>query len=337
MLASRVSSGYRSGMPQSSKPHDKFFRDILSQKDVAVDFLQNYLPPRVSEHVDLNSLAICKDTFVDKKWADYHSDMLYQVTFSGNRPGFVYFLFEHKSYHHHFLALQMLRYMLEIWELYCKQHSNSQKLPLIIPISIYHGKQDQRAIKLSELVDLPDTAFDLYVPNFEISFYDFSPGSEQEIKGAITVKLLLSCFRAKNEPAELRHVVEIFKLLNQLDDDETALKWVEVIFRYMLDTMDISKQDIRKVARQALSAGKEETIMTLAEQLRQEGRQKGRQEGRQEERTELFNRLLRKRFGSVLDAHVQKRLQNATPDQIDRWFDRILEAGSIEDVLDDKP
>jgi predicted transposase YdaD len=101
--------------------------------------------------------------------------------------------------------------------------------------------------------------------------------------------------------------------------------------------MDISKQDIRKVARQALSAGKEETIMTLAEQLRQEGRQKGRQEGRQEERTELFNRLLRKRFGSVLDAHVQKRLQNATPDQIDRWFDRILEAGSIEDVLDDKP
>ncbi|HKK32233.1 MAG TPA: hypothetical protein VJ934_01540 [Desulfomicrobiaceae bacterium] len=101
----------------------------------------------------------------------------------------------------------------------------------------------------------------------------------------------------------------------------------------MLDTMDICKQDIWEVARQALSPGKEETIMTLAEQLRQEGLQKGRQE----ERAELLDRLLRKRFGNILDAHVQKRLYNATPDQVARWFDRIFEAGSIEEVLDEKP
>ena len=77
--------------------------------------------------------------------------------------------------------------------------------------------------------------------------------------------------------------------------------------------------------------------MTLAEQLRQEGRRIGQQEGRQEERAELLDRLLRKRFGNILDAHVQKRLHNATPDQVARWFDRIFEAGTIEEVLDDKP
>ena len=67
-------------MPQSNKPHNKSFQDVLSQKDVAIDFLQTYLPARVAELVDLNSLAICKDTFVDEEWADYQSDLLYQVT-----------------------------------------------------------------------------------------------------------------------------------------------------------------------------------------------------------------------------------------------------------------
>ncbi len=110
---------------------------------------------------------------------------------------------------------------------------------------------------------------------------------------------------------------------------------MEVIFRYMLETMDISKDNLQEMAEKALTPGKEDTIMTLAERLRQEGEQKGVEKGRQEERNDLFNRLLLKRFGEIRDPHIQARLQNASPDQINRWFDRALEARSIDEVIDE--
>jgi len=108
---------------------------------------------------------------------------------------------------------------------------------------------------------------------------------------------------------------------------------MEVIFRYMLETMDINEHDLREMAQKALDPGKEDTIMTLADRLRKEGEEKGLEKGIVKGHNELFNRLLHKKFGDIRDPHIQKRLRNATPDQIDRWFDRILEAKSIEDVI----
>ena len=87
--------------------------------------------------------------------------------------------------------------------------------------------------------------------------------------------------------------------------------------------------DLREMAEKALDPGKEDTIMTLADRLRKEGEEKGILK----ERSDLFNRLLNKRFGDIRDPHIQERLRKATPDQIDRWFDRILEAKSIEEVI----
>ncbi|HSN74369.1 MAG TPA: Rpn family recombination-promoting nuclease/putative transposase [Anaerolineae bacterium] len=37
-----------------SNPHDRFFRHVLSQQDVATDFLRHYLPPEAGALVNLN-------------------------------------------------------------------------------------------------------------------------------------------------------------------------------------------------------------------------------------------------------------------------------------------
>jgi hypothetical protein len=46
-----------------SKPHDHFFRDLWSDRDLALDFLQNYLPASILAMADLDSLEIQKDSF----------------------------------------------------------------------------------------------------------------------------------------------------------------------------------------------------------------------------------------------------------------------------------
>jgi predicted transposase/invertase (TIGR01784 family) len=96
----------------------------LSHVEVAKDFLETYLPQRVMEHLDLRSLRICKDTFVGKGEEDY-SDLLYEISLTGNRKGYVYFLFEHKSYPDLFVGLQLLKYMAGIWDIHRKQHPAS--------------------------------------------------------------------------------------------------------------------------------------------------------------------------------------------------------------------
>ena len=78
--------------------------------------------------------------------------------------------------------------------------------------------------------------------------------------------------------------------------------------------------------------------MTLAERLlnkgKAEGQQAGRQEGRQEGRLLVLQRLLSKRFGQdVLDIRTQERLRTASPEQLDLWAERILDASRVEDVF----
>ncbi len=290
--------------------HDRLFRETMSQRDLAVDFLNNYLPATIRNHLRLETLSIAKDSFIGKDSKDYY---------------FVYFLFEHKSYPDGVVALQILRYMLEIWELYRKQHPGDGKLPLIIPIVVYHGAAKQEAKSLSWLIDVPVADLLAYVPDFDMTFYDFSPRSELEIKGMIALRLLLSCFRAKNTPQAVHRVMEIFNLLNELDEDESSMHWLEVIFRYLLETMDVSEQTMQDIAHEALSPGKEGTIMTLAERLCERGEMQGR--------SAIVLRLIRKRFGPTLSPVVQEKIRNASAEEQEMWAERILDARTLDEVF----
>ena len=63
-------------MEQISNPHDKFFKETLSRQEAAVDFVVHYLPKDIASLLNVDSLEISKDTFVDKELASHLSDLL---------------------------------------------------------------------------------------------------------------------------------------------------------------------------------------------------------------------------------------------------------------------
>ena len=313
-------------MSEINNIHDTFFRETMSHKEVASDFLANYLPAKVLRHIRLDTLSITKDSFVDENQAEHYSDLLYQVMLSTGLPGFVYFLFEHKSYPDRFVVLQLLRYLVEIWELHRKQHPKAKTLPLIIPIVVYHGKPKGQAVRLSELVDSPDPDLSAYVPNFDLAFYDFSPETDETIKGQLLVQLVLRCLQAKNTPDAVEKLAEIIALVIQMDENATSMHWLEKIFRYMLAVMDIEPEEMQDIFTQSLSEGKGGMFMTVAERLTIKGRIEGRQA--------ILQRLVTKRFGqNILDIQFQERLRKATPEQLDLWAERILDAENVDEVF----
>lgn len=100
---------------QIQNPHDKIFKETFSNVDVAKAFITHFLPPSVRNTIVVASIQPQKDSFISRDLQEYFSDLLFQTKIH-NKPAYVYFLFEHKSYHDCYTALQLLRYMVEIWE-----------------------------------------------------------------------------------------------------------------------------------------------------------------------------------------------------------------------------
>jgi predicted transposase/invertase (TIGR01784 family) len=103
-----------------ANPHDKFFRETWSDRETAIDFIRNYLPGNILSHINTDRLEICKDSFIDDEFRDYFSDLLYRVDI-WDKKGYLYFLFEHKSFSDKLASLQIIDYMIRIWELDLKQ------------------------------------------------------------------------------------------------------------------------------------------------------------------------------------------------------------------------
>ena len=61
-------------------------------------------------------------------------------------------------------------------------------------------------------------------------------------------------------------------------------------------------------------------------------REEGREEGRIQGEVTILERQLRRRFGPVSEA-TRTRLQTATPDQLEAWAERLLDAPTSDAVF----
>lgn len=71
-----------------------------------------------------------------------------------------------------------------------------------------------------------------------------------------------------------------------------------------------------------------------AEQWKAEGMALGKAEGLREGQARTLLRLLERRFGSVSES-VRERVATADIDTLDRWFDRGLDAPTLDTVFEE--
>jgi hypothetical protein len=164
-------------------PHDKLFRENYSDLNNARSLISNGMPQRVLKLMDLSTLEICKDSFIEKDLSDYYSDMLYRVKFRDGSAGSVYVLFEHKSYFDKYVHLQLLEYMIKIWRLHIKQHKKKPVgLPIVIPLLICHCRREwpEDTVGLTSLLTGPVEDLAGYIPDFGFELYDLFRFSDDQ-------------------------------------------------------------------------------------------------------------------------------------------------------------
>ena len=154
-------------------------------------------------------------------------------------PFYLISLIEHKSYVDYNVIIQILRYMVYIWEDYEKEQEKKQtgisktkgfKYPPILPIIYYNGvKNWTAATSLSERIYLSDVLGE-YIPDFKCIMVQLKDYSREELL---------------NKKDELSILLMINKLYEAADfasmEDDITWEYVDEVIEktpeYLLDTM----------------------------------------------------------------------------------------------------
>ena len=264
-------------------PHDRFFKETFGKVEVAKDFLNNYLPENIIKVIDVDTLEPQKDSFINEELHEGFSDLLFKANIN-NREGYIYFLFEHKSYTSKDIAFQLLKYMVEIWETKSKKEK-ADELPVIVPLVVYHGKDRWKTgSTLGEMItgyeDLPEDIKKL-TPNYKYLLYDLSRYTDDEIKGEAQLRILFTTFRdifTKDSKGLQDSIFRAISYLRELDDKQTGIEYFETLMRYIFNARaDLTRADFNSVVKKIETTYPEgsEVVMTLAEIFREEGKEEG--------------------------------------------------------------
>ena len=312
-------------------PHDKFFKEVLSREEIARDFIIHYLPSDVVDLFDMTSLEIKKDSFVEKGLKEYFSDLLYCVDTKDGDPSYVYVLFEHKSYPERLISLHLLRYMVRIWEQAVKL-GESKPLPPVIPVVVYHGRSKWKVgLDFHDLFDIPESLQE-YTPDFKYLLCDLTQYSDEEIRGAVTLKtafLLMKHIFAEDLADRLPGIL---KLLRDLLNKRSGLEYLETLLRYIASGSDqIREEEIERGVKEILREKGGDIMPTLAEQWIEQGIQQGIQQGILETSRTAVIEVLEERFKTVSQT-LRNRLKTITdPDILKSLLKKALNADSLEE------
>jgi len=314
-------------MPEEiPNPHDRFFKELFSQQETAVDFVRYYLPEDFVETLDLTQLEIVKESFIDEELRQYFSDLLIKVRLKRGGEVFIYILLEHKSSPDDMVALQLLTYLVQIWR--PNLSTRTKPLPLVFPVVFYHGDGEWNVSRtFQSLFDFTGLeALHELTPEFkhlicDLSKLEVTAGGPRLRAGLTTLKYVFST----ELPSRLR---EIFETIKQLPEP-LIMEYIKTVLTYLSPITGKISPETAKAALEAALPEKEGSIMqSLAETWIQEGMEKGEQKGVARQTL----RMLHRKFG-ILEAELQERIRSLTIEQLENLGDALLDLQSKESLL----
>ncbi len=312
-------------MNKVTNPHDSFFRETFGRKEIAASFLKEYLPAEILRKIDLESLTIGKDSFVEKELQHHFSDLLYSAKY-GEGQLYLYFLFEHKSSPDPWVALQLLRYKIRIWELYRKQHPKEELLPAIVPLVLYHGCRKWRVAQdFRSLIAGSSAELNCYIPDFKYQLHDLSALQDDEIKGEVLGRITLLLLKHIFDPELAEKLPEILSLLQEVEGKQDSLEILEVLLRYVVKaTKRFEEDELKEILEKSFI--EEDVMQDFIDKYVEQGMQQGMQQGG----GKVLACQLEYRFGRLPD-WANEKIKKADVRVIEEWSIKVITASSIDE------
>jgi hypothetical protein len=328
--------------------HDLLVRFAFGRPKATAVEMRHALPPAVLAELDLRSLARVSSSYARPRRGPLDSDLLFTVGLRRpnrrrrTKPDSIYFCLDHQSSLDQLFPWRAHVYTGEIWGWHVAAHSppRPRTLPFILPLVLAQHPARNLPTRLSDILELPEHVRDAFGAPFEAvvhvddlsgSVLDDPVADAGHIALVEITRTLLYAYRNRGAINDPRLVT-----LGPLFD--TVLRCfgsreVEELLSYVLHVFG-ERSPIVAIIRETLGKAVKEMYVTLADKLRAEGRKEGHKEGRVSAKAEDVLHVLRHRQGSI-PAAVRRRVL-ATVDErlLQRWFDRAIVAGSVEEVFE---
>ena len=255
-------------MAKRAKPnqqHDEFVKTQLSDKVNVQDFIRQFLPEGLVAKLDLEGIELDNTTYITPKLAKYYSDLVWLCQYKETQVR-VAFLVEHKSAPVPYPHLQLLRYMLEVWE---KNLKDEKPFLLIIPIVFYHGDDKWNNRPMAEYFEGVDDDLLQYIPQFNYELINLSDYDDADIlrfrMGLL--KNVLLALRYGRDSSYLRENFGIFFVeMGDYIETPTGKDFVQTMLVYLLKSSEFSDLEIENMITQIPSSIKN-SVMTSYDYL----------------------------------------------------------------------
>ncbi|MFZ1748645.1 MAG: Rpn family recombination-promoting nuclease/putative transposase, partial [Saprospiraceae bacterium] len=271
---------YFCDMPHSiNNIHDKFVRESFSDPNRAVAFFEKFLPEELLVHLELSTLKVLQESYMNEELQEHFSDLVFEVSLLNDIEvkADLVLLFEHKSSPDRHVLIQVGHYMFAHWYSCLSQ---KKTLKVIIPVIYYQGKQEWQLADLSTLFrDYPEYIKE-FVPKLRHIFFALNTISQNKIETMRDAMMAAAVVAQKwrFDPGKLKDDFE--RIFGLFPMESHNLNFLEMIIVYILNVSNVTEKVLAESIT-SIPPSIKENIMTTYERITQRSKKEGIIEGEQ--------------------------------------------------------
>ena len=295
---------------QSWHEHDAVFKTVLDQKEEAVKFINKTLKLNIKKE----EIEKYNSSFINKLFQNKEADIVYKI-----KDKNIFFLIEHQSKIDYSMPFRLLEYEVAIIRSAIdksKIKNKSYKIPLVMPIVLYTGKQKWNANKYLEKSQEKIQGLNIKIGNY--SLVDINNYTEKELLEDNTFISKMMLIEKSKNTEEIAETLEKIISKTQKEDKELLKRIIEIILEEKIGITK-SKELIKKLEKGS------DSMLAVVDMIRKEnqmyidmGRKEGKKEGKIEGKTETIKEIVNKMLRKNLPEKTIIEITGINPKEIEK-------------------
>ena len=277
-------------MTEINTPHNDYFETMLSNKNVAKDFLRWHLPDFIKDRIDLDTVEAKKDSFVDDNFKKLETDILFSVNFD-DKPGYIYSLVEAQKQPQRMMPLRIFKYLIAIMEKHRKETGDKQ-LPIVYPLILYQGeKLWNHSTNFFDLFTEPELSKQILTNDIQLVDIQRTPDSK------FSEHFWAGIFEACIKWGAKRDIINTLEILmpDLIKVEKLDRGILLATLTYLGNIGDTSVDDLINWGK-SLGSGIGDEVVTLAQRLEKKGEDRGFEKGIEKEKNSMIISMLQEKF-----------------------------------------
>ena len=309
--------------------HDSFFKQVLSDPELAGTFLREHLPPEVMSLLGPEAPQPVPRSFVDEELQQHHSDLIFSVRLSEGGAAFAYVLMEHKSAPDPGARLQLLRYVIRLLTQWYEENDKQLPLPPVLPLLLHHGVRGWKpSCEFAELFGKVPEPLRPYLPSFRHALVDLAPMDDATLSRRLQLRAFLKALKYGQRSDLQSRLYTVLAEAPALGDRDVCR-----ILRYFdKGPVTIDFNVMREILQRLVPERTERIMGWMTQPFYEKGLAEGEARGEVTGTAKALALLLEKRFGAIPQT-VHERLFAADMASIETWLGRVLNAPDLQSVF----